>query len=307
MTADDGGSGLFASILGIVRERRITSFFVLAYALAWSVESVPDVVGMTQPSWTSWFFAGFLSALAPSVAAALVVAASGESVRGWFRSVAKVRVHPKWYAAAIVVPFLIVYAAGVVSWTLGGPIDWSAFEISPAIIVIGIVIGTILGGGQEEFGWRGFAQPELQERYGALQAAIVVGVFWGLWHLPQFLPGGFRADWGPLMVGSYFVGIVGFSVLLAWVFNGSGGSAVLAMVMHGADNATQGRLPIDLSVVAPEGVLLPSTLVTINVPHAILTWIVALAVVAIVGTALYRNRVHVQTASVDQSTGGDYL
>jgi len=289
----------------VVERRRLTSFFLLAYALAWGVEAVPGLVGMTQPSWTSWFFAGFLSALAPSVAAAIVVWASGESVRGWFRSVAKVRVHWKWYVAAIAVPFLIVYAAGVVSWVIGGPIDWSAFEISPTTIVFGIVIGTLLGGGQEEFGWRGFAQPELQERYGAFRAAVVVGVFWGLWHLPQFLPGGFRADWGPLMVGSYFVGIIGFSVLLAWVFNGSGGSAWLAMVMHGADNATQGRLPIDLSIVAPDGVLLPSTLVTINVPHAFLTWLIALIVVGVVGTALYRDRVRGHIAGISPAPGGD--
>ncbi|QCC49552.1 CPBP family intramembrane glutamic endopeptidase [Halobellus limi] len=289
----------------VVERRRLTSFFLLAYALAWGVEAVPDVVGMTQPSWTSWFFAGFLSALAPSVAAAIVVWASDESVRGWFRSVAKVRVHWRWYVAAIAVPFLIVYAAGVVSWAIGGPIDWSAFEVSPTTIVFGIVIGTLLGGGQEEFGWRGFAQPELQERYGAFRAAIVVGVFWGLWHLPQFLPGGFRADWGPLMVESYFVGIIGFSVLLAWVFNGSGGSAWLAMVMHGADNATQGRLPIDLSIVAPDGVLLPSTLVTINVPHAILTWLIALIIVGVVGTALYRDRVRGHIAGISPAPGGD--
>lgn len=298
-------SSMSSTVLRIVRERRLTAFFVLAYALAWGVEAVPGFVGMTQPSWPSWFFAGFLSALAPSVAAAIVVAASGESVREWFRSVAKVRVHWKWYAAAILVPFGIVYAAGVVSWALGGPIDWSAFDISPTTIVIGIVIGTLLGGGQEEFGWRGFAQPELQERYGAFRAALVVGVFWGLWHLPQFLPGGFRADWGPLMVGSYFVGIVGFSVLLAWVFNGSGGSAWLAMLMHGADNATQGRLPIDLSVVAPEGVLLPSTLVTINVPHALITWLVALVVVGVVGVGLYHDRARASLGWPGRSSGDD--
>jgi len=289
----------------VIRERRLTSFFLLAYALAWGVELVPELIGMTQPSWTSWFFAGFLSALSPSIAAAIVVAASGESVRDWFRSVAKLRVHPKWYAAAIVVPFLIVYAAGVVSWAIGGPIDWSAFVVSPTTIVFGILIGTLLGGGQEEFGWRGFAQPELQDRYGAFRAALVVGIFWGLWHLPQFLPGGFRADWGPLMIGSYVVGIIGFSVLLAWVFNGSGGSAWLAMVMHGADNATQGRLPIDLSIVAPEGVLLPSTLVTINVPHALLTWLVALVVVGTAGTTLYHDRVRGQVAGISSSSGSD--
>ncbi|WP_435073515.1 CPBP family glutamic-type intramembrane protease [Halorubrum sp. HHNYT27] len=260
---------------------------------------------MTQPSWPSWFLEGFLGALAPSVAAAIVIAASGESVRAWFKSVATVRVPLRWYAAAIGIPFAIVYATGVVSWALGGPVDWAAFEISLTTIVFSIVIGTLIGGGQEEFGWRGFAQPELQDRYGAFRAAVVIGVFWGLWHLPQFLPGGFRADWPPALIVSYFVGIIGFSVLLAWVFNGSGGSAWLAMVMHGADNATQGRIPIDLGAVAPDGVLLPETLVTINVPHAVLTWLVAMAVVGLVGTALYRDRIRGRVAGVPPSPGSD--
>jgi membrane protease YdiL (CAAX protease family) len=291
--------------IDVVRRWRLTSFFVLAYALAWGVEAIPDVVGMTQPSWPSWFFAGFLSALAPSVAAAVVIRLSGESVRDWFGSVARVRVHPKWYVAAVGVPFAIVYVTGVVSWLLGGPIDWSAFELSPTTILIGAVLGTLLGGGQEEFGWRGFAQPELQERYGALRAALVVGVFWGLWHLPQFVPGGVRADWPPAMVASYFVGIVGFSVLLAWVFNGSGGSAWLAMVMHGADNATQGRIPVDIGYVAPEGVLLPERLVLVNGPHAVVTWVVALVVVGAVGTGLYRDRVGGRPRTVDRTAGGE--
>jgi len=86
------------------------------------------------------------------------------------------------------------------------------------------------------------------------------------------------------MVGSYFVG---FSALPAWVFNDSGESAWLAMLMHGADNATQGRLPIDLSIVPLEGVLLPSTLATIDVPHTLPTWVVALVGGGVVGTALY--------------------
>ncbi|WP_135823721.1 CPBP family intramembrane glutamic endopeptidase [Halorussus ruber] len=288
-----------------IRKRRLTSFFVLAYALAWGLEAVPDLLGMTQPSWPSWFVTGFLGALSPSVAAAIVVYASGESVREWLGSILKFRVHPKWYALAIGVPFAITYATGVASWALGGPIDWASFELAPTTIVIGVVLGTLLGGGQEELGWRGFAQPELQERYGAFRAALVVGLFWGFWHLPQFVPGGVRADWPASMVAAYFVGIVGFSVLLAWVFNGSGGSAWLAMLMHGADNATQGRIPIDLSVVAPEGELLPETLVTVNVPHAILTWLVALAVVGLVGRSLYQNRVRGLTVRAGRPAGGD--
>lgn len=274
-----------------IRNRSLLAFFVLAFLLAWGFDAVPGVVGLTQPSWPSWFFAGFLSALSPSIAAAIVIYANGQSVREWLRSILRFRVHAKWYVAAIGVPFAITYAAGLAAAVLGGPVVWSEFTFQPATIVIGVVLGTLLGGGQEELGWRGFAQPELQARFGALPAAVLLGIVWGLWHLPQFVLGGVRSNWPLSMMAAYLVGIVAFSVLLAWVFNGSGGSAWLAMVMHGADNATTGQIPIDVDVVAPQGIIVPETLVTINVPHAIITWVVVAAVLLVAGTALHQSRV----------------
>ena len=269
---------------------RITSFFVRAYALSWTHDANPQLLGM-DPSWGRWFIEGFLSPLSPAVAAAIVLWAGGESVRSWLRDSFTWRVHPKWYAAAIGIPFAITYAAGISSWALGGPIDWAAFEFDPITVGIGIILGTFVGGGQEEFGWRGFAQPELQERYGGLYAALIVGVFWGLWHLPQFVPGGFRADWPLELVGAYFVGIVAFSVLLGWVFNGSGGSVLLAMLMHGTDNATTGQVPLDRDVVLVGDVIDWSTLVTLNGSHAVITWVVALVVIVVTGAHLCDYRV----------------
>ncbi|WP_137285576.1 CPBP family intramembrane glutamic endopeptidase [Halorussus salinisoli] len=278
-----------SSVKKWIREHRIASFFLLAFALSWTLDSIPKLLGM-EPSWGRWFIEGFLSPLSPGVAAAIVLWASGESIHNWLRSIFTWRVHPKWYAAAIVIPFAITYAAGVASWALGGPIDWASFDFDPITIIIGIVLGTFIGGGQEEFGWRGFAQPELQERYGGLYAALIVGVFWGLWHLPQFVPSGFRADWPLELVIAYFVGIVAFSVLLGWVFNGSGGSVLLAMLMHGTDNATTGQIPLDLNVVIVGDAINWSTLVTLNGSHAIITWVVVLIIVASTGAHLYDHR-----------------
>jgi membrane protease YdiL (CAAX protease family) len=36
----------------------------------------------------------------------------------------------------------------------------------------------------EEYGWRYFLQPTIQERIGNIKGAIVVGLIWGIWHLP---------------------------------------------------------------------------------------------------------------------------
>lgn len=36
----------------------------------------------------------------------------------------------------------------------------------------------------EEYGWRYFLQPRMQERFGSRRGVILLGVVWGLWHLP---------------------------------------------------------------------------------------------------------------------------
>jgi uncharacterized protein len=42
----------------------------------------------------------------------------------------------------------------------------------------------VLGGGQEEIGWRGYAMPLLESRYGLWTGNLVLGLVWSLWHVP---------------------------------------------------------------------------------------------------------------------------
>lgn len=125
------------------------------------------------------------------------------------------RVKPYWYAFVLVWPALLSLAATAVS------------------IAQQLVVGSSLG---EEPGWRGYALPRMQWQHGALRAGLVLGLLWGLWHLPLWL---WRDHRSPIEVGWELLGILAMSVLFTWVFNHTEGSLMLAMLFH-ASIATTG-------------------------------------------------------------------
>jgi uncharacterized protein len=94
---------------------------------------------------------------------------------------------------------------------------------------------TLLGGPIfEEWGWRGFAQPRLQTRIGALPAALVIGPAWAFWHLPLFLV----PAWSSASPFVYLVLLTGLSVTLAWGLNIAAGWIVAAILMHDVFNGS---------------------------------------------------------------------
>lgn len=105
-------------------------------------------------------------------------------------------------------------------------------------LLLNFAIVFVLAGLGEEFGWRGFALPRSQERWGPLRGTAVVGLLWFLWHVPLIV----GADaWVPILV-VFFVGVMADSVVHTWVFNRSGGSVLLAALMHAAGNTWGGLL-----------------------------------------------------------------
>jgi uncharacterized protein len=88
----------------------------------------------------------------------------------------------------------------------------------------------------EELGWRGFALPRLQQRYGPVLGTIILGSLHALWHLPAF----FTMSLGPFIFTSYvgfFVVAIATSFLYTWVFNHTNGSVLIATLTHGFGDA----------------------------------------------------------------------
>ncbi len=69
-------------------------------------------------------------------------------------------------------------------------------------MVPAVFVGVFFAGGplSEKLGWRGYALPVLQKRYGWRVASLVIGAVWGGWHLPLFFVAGSTQGQTPVLV-----------------------------------------------------------------------------------------------------------
>ncbi|HYX49903.1 MAG TPA: CPBP family intramembrane glutamic endopeptidase, partial [Ktedonobacteraceae bacterium] len=98
----------------------------------------------------------------------------------------------------------------------------------------------------EEGGWSGYAVPNLQKRFGAFRGALILGLLWGLFHLPVLIiPGqifAHREDLITIIVQLVLTMIVGvlLRIIMNWLFNNTKGSILIAILFHSSDDASNG-------------------------------------------------------------------
>jgi len=214
------------------------SFTLLTYLFSWGIWTVM-AAGVFPQSLDA--ILGRLGGFGPLVGALGVLWFSDWSVREWFTSNVTVRLPLRWYGYALLLPPLLVGAGGLVHATLFG--ETIGLESLPPFWVypINLLIVFFIGGGQEELGWRGFALPAAQGQLSAFSSSLLVGVVWAGWHLPLFvLP---NTPQGDLPFLPYLLAVVGLSVVLTWLYNGSGGSVLVAMLFHGGINPLGAYFP----------------------------------------------------------------
>jgi uncharacterized protein len=105
-----------------------------------------------------------------------------------------------------------------------------------------------IGGVTEETGWRGFALPLLQNRMTPLVATLIVGLMWGVWHIParpDILTGAYGLRGGALLLTILIIRFLFLSIVMTYFYNKVGGSTLIAISMHGLHNDSvflQGRI-----------------------------------------------------------------
>jgi uncharacterized protein len=133
---------------------------------------------------------------------------------------------PKWYLA-LLIPAIGFLAVDVVAIALGAPTAGLFDDLFPAILIVPLVV--ILPAFAEEIGWRGYALPRTMTVMSPLRAAIVLGIPWSLIHIPLYLPGQMN---GGSAVWSMLTQIISYSIILTWLYVGTGGSVLMTGLFH---------------------------------------------------------------------------
>ena len=224
----------------LLRRHPLISFFVMAYAISWTyviaflvVWPLPDTIVTDTPE-----------LLGPVVAGFLMTAVMGgrTGVRQLLRRVVMWRVRGVWYLYALLgIPALYLIAIALVPGALG---SFKAPSLTMSLLypVLFVVVLVLDGPLLEEPGWRGFALPRLQSRWGPLVGTVILGIMWAAWHTPQYFTKTFAAANGGLSLSGvivFLLAVVCFSVLITWAFNHTRGSLLIAILIHTAINFTQ--------------------------------------------------------------------
>jgi uncharacterized protein len=232
---------IHAITLTLLRRHPVAFYVLVTFAWTWTyvilfliVFPIPDNPVRTTPG-----------DLGPTIGAFVVTAivAGRAGVRQLLASIVRWRVNVGWYALALL-GLPAVYTATIVL-VPGALASFKPLSLSDVLLlpVLYLFLGATGGPLTEEPGWRGFALPRLQQRWGPIAGTTIVGLIWAAWHLPNY----FRPDWAAVNGGLNFSGIavftiaaVSFSTVITWVYNRTGGSVLLAILLHCSLNFSQG-------------------------------------------------------------------
>jgi len=210
----------------------LTPFLIITFGLAWGIIglyiALPDQMAATFGEISGNHPLFYLAVWAPAIAALIIVLLKSRwgGTRRFLSRLLLWRAPGAWYAFLLLGIPLLFYAGAV----------WKG--LSPAELVPVSSLGAYLialalmaiKGPVEEIGWRGFALPILQRRMSPLWAGLVLGIIWGIWHLPAFLLSGTpQSAWS---FTDFFIGTVALSLIATALFNASRGSILLPALFH---------------------------------------------------------------------------
>ena len=255
-----------------MRRHPLFFYFFIAYAGTWIllIPSILSTWGFIKGDFT---LTQILSIFAGPFLAGILMTYITEGAAGTLRLRQRIkqwRFGWQWYLMILVgIPALILL--GVIIQ----PAVLASFQGLSANILVNYPVNFVLVffavGMPEEIGWRGFALPRMETRFGPLWGTLLLGFLWVFWHLPRFLlpehGGGPGTGWTNFFTNFsyFFLMVMALAIIFTWIFNHTRGSIFAAMLAHAAIDTPQ-LVWIPLFLALDEAKMNLATLIAFGVP-----------------------------------------
>jgi uncharacterized protein len=220
-----------SALRGFAARRPILTYLLLLFGIGWAFLMPPALMHAESLA----LFVIPTALLADFGAAVLVTAlADGRAgVRDLLRRVFRWRVHPGWYAVAVLGLPVLAVAGATVAFGFD-PVRFAVESPGPALAFLTGLAFVPLVNLWEEAGWMGFVQKRLQGRHGALAAAVMTAPLFALLHLPLQIdnaPGQVLLNMGVLLALA-----VPFRIVIGWLHNRARDSVLVVALFHASFN-----------------------------------------------------------------------
>jgi uncharacterized protein len=155
----------------------------------------------------------------------------------------RIKVKIWWVPMIFLAPGIALLQYGVIR-LMGTPLP--ALQ-SPGAASLALAVALFIGALGEELGWSGYVIDPMQDRLGALQASIALGLVWAVWHIVPLAQLGRSPGW----IAWWCLGTVALRVLIVWLYNNTGKSVFAATVLHAMFNLAWQLFPINGSFFDP--------------------------------------------------------
>lgn len=145
------------------------------------------------------------------------------------------------YYLILSVVFSVLFVTGLLfSYYTGLGLPTTGFDLSTFTVFIGISLAFLLVTWTkyfgEEYGWRFYLQDRVLPLFGSFKGVLIIGIIWGLWHLPLSLMGLNFAE--NLALGNvlYLVWTIVIGIIFSYAVLKTG-SIWIAVLLHGINDS----------------------------------------------------------------------
>lgn len=215
-----------------IQKRENILYLLLTFLISWASWGTLVLLGVPAKENALSMSIYMLGGWSPTIVALVLPLFQGRvECRAHYKRYFNLKTRVRYYLLPILASVLMVMVPYGAMLVLDAKVA-ASLSIQPFYMILPLFLSMVIGGGMEEFGWRGILVHNLQKLNPAL-ISLGVGLIWAGWHIPLFFLSGvgqYHANYLPFLIT-----IIAYSLVLTPLYLKSG-SVIPCILFHALAN-----------------------------------------------------------------------